>query len=235
MQCVAASALAFELTWTSSSPTVIVLIVVGLGLIVSYVLSARNRRRPPQSTSPGVAFDEEVDDQLGVQRARPGATGVPGVTPREQLERMKQERGMRRDLGELAGEVEALAQRLGAQLDAQARRVEDLIRQADQRIARLEALQKVSGCISGDAKSNPTPFSEPGSPTGPVLTDSPTLRSTLPPATQATRPAPAAQSDDPMARRIYQLADAGLDSQSIARKLGEHVGKVELILALRSA
>jgi len=39
---------------------------------------------------------------------------------------------------------------------------------------------------------------------------------------------------DPVTRRIYDLADDGMVAVDIARELDEHVGKVELILALRS-
>ncbi len=39
---------------------------------------------------------------------------------------------------------------------------------------------------------------------------------------------------DPVTRRIYDLADDGLAPVEIARELDEHVGKIELILALRS-
>lgn len=38
---------------------------------------------------------------------------------------------------------------------------------------------------------------------------------------------------DPVVRQIYQLADEGMGSLEIARKLNQHRGKVELILALR--
>lgn len=34
---------------------------------------------------------------------------------------------------------------------------------------------------------------------------------------------------------VYALADAGSSSDEIARQLDEHIGKVELILALREA
>lgn len=40
---------------------------------------------------------------------------------------------------------------------------------------------------------------------------------------------------DTLTRSIYALADAGSDPLEIAKQLDEHVGKVELILALRSA
>jgi hypothetical protein len=38
---------------------------------------------------------------------------------------------------------------------------------------------------------------------------------------------------DPIAREIYRLSDAGLPPVEIASRLGQHTGKVELILALR--
>ncbi len=38
---------------------------------------------------------------------------------------------------------------------------------------------------------------------------------------------------DPLTRDIYTLADAGHSAQAIAQQLGQHTGKVELILALR--
>lgn len=38
---------------------------------------------------------------------------------------------------------------------------------------------------------------------------------------------------DPLTRSIYSLADAGHSAQAIAQQLGQHTGKVELILALR--
>ena len=51
-------------------------------------------------------------------------------------------------------------------------------------------------------------------------------------ATEENEPT-AATSNDPLAASVYELADAGVDPIAIARQLNEHVGKVELILALR--
>ncbi|HBS28705.1 MAG TPA: hypothetical protein DEB06_04470 [Phycisphaerales bacterium] len=39
---------------------------------------------------------------------------------------------------------------------------------------------------------------------------------------------------DPLAERVYALADAGRSPVEIASELSEHVGKVELVLALRA-
>lgn len=117
-------------------------------------------------------------------------------TASEQLERNRQARGLRGDLEQVMVEVEQLAKRFSAQLDAKSVRLEKLIEQADQRIATLQKLE--------------TPDADP------------------PPQPQQQAPA-----DDELTQNVYRLADAGNDSIEIARTLGEHVGKVELILALR--
>lgn len=46
-------------------------------------------------------------------------------------------------------------------------------------------------------------------------------------------PADPAPVEDELTRSVYRLADDGHDAPTIARQLSEHVGKVELILALR--
>ena len=46
--------------------------------------------------------------------------------------------------------------------------------------------------------------------------------------------APGRGSPDPLAKQVYELADAGRSPVEIAGELDEGVGKVELILALRS-
>jgi hypothetical protein len=38
-----------------------------------------------------------------------------------------------------------------------------------------------------------------------------------------------------LAQHIFRLADAGLTPAEIAQRLGQHTGKVELIIALRNA
>ena len=45
--------------------------------------------------------------------------------------------------------------------------------------------------------------------------------------------APASVGADPVSRDVYELADEGLGPVEIARRLDQHVGAVELILALR--
>ena len=129
-------------------------------------------------------------------------------TPHESLERMRQMRGMRGDLEDLMVEIEQLAKRFGAQLDAKTVQLEQLLVEADAKIERLHTVQsRVS-----DRQDTSTHTASPG--------------------TDAT---PSDIPDDPVARSVYELADAGNNSAEIARALNEHVGKVELILALRGA
>ena len=141
------------------------------------------------------------------------------ATPAEQLERQRQVRGMRGDLEEVMVEVEQLAKRFSAQLDAKSMRLEKLIDEADARIAELERRQPTGQPAAEAPRQEPQPLRVFESST-------------------ASQPSPpdADQPDESEATRtIYRLADAGNDAVEIARVLDEHVGKVELILALREA
>lgn len=135
------------------------------------------------------------------------------MTPDEHVEKVRQAKGVRADLEDIMVDIEQMAKRLGAQLDNKAARVEALIDQADRRINELKQLHRES---NSRASAAPAP--------GNVTADNDT--------TDTTEPQP---PDDPLATSIYALADAGHDPIHIAQKLNQDVGKVELILALRSA
>ena len=115
--------------------------------------------------------------------------------------------GVGRDLEDLASEIEQLMHRLGADVDQRANRLESLLREADQKIAELGRFQSQAAAVD--------------------------TRRIDPPQSNTPSPQMTSGTDDPLARSIYVLADAGHDSLEIARRLKEHVGKVELILALR--
>ncbi len=143
-------------------------------------------------------------------------------TALEQLELSRQQRGMRGDLEDLMVEIEQLARRLGAQLDAKSFHIEKLMREADQRIARLEQLNP--GQHSPRETTHPAhAVSEPRTNPSPA------------PSEPADPNASAPSLNDALARSVYDLADRGLNAVDIARQLDEHVGKVELILALRES
>lgn len=127
-------------------------------------------------------------------------------TAQEKVERMRQLRGMRGDLEDLMVEIEALARRFSAQLDAKSLQLEKLIEEADRRIERLAG--------AAGPQERPRGLGDPQTP---------------PPSPEAIAP------DDALARAIHDLADQGVAAADIASRLGEHIGKVELILALRDA
>lgn len=117
---------------------------------------------------------------------------------------------------DVARDAEELARHLAAQIDAKAERLERLIRLADDRLAALEQAA-AEGLL--DAPTSLANAREPK--TGRVG------RAIGGGAPSATLEA------DPVTRRVHELADEGRSPREIALTLGEHVGKVQLILALR--
>ena len=166
-----------------------------------------------------------TDDDSSNSAPRP-----PRLTAAERVERDRQERAMRRDLDTLATEIEDMARRVGAELEQRAERLEQLLRDADQRIARLEAAAPPTHETPG-ASHNGASSSNP--PTGGAPAASATVPS--PSAAIDHRPASHDLVEDPLTRRVHELADRGQSAADIANALHEHVGKIELILALRSA
>ncbi len=135
-------------------------------------------------------------------------------TPRERLDRIREEAGARShahaQIDTFSAEAEELTRRLGAILDNKAARLELLIEEADQRLEKL-ARAEIS----------------PGVRTRPHEPEAHAFRQT-PPA-----PAPVAEpAGDPMHRRICELADEGLEPVQIAQRLEQPIGQVELILNL---
>ncbi|MBB6430226.1 hypothetical protein [Algisphaera agarilytica] len=154
--------------------------------------------------------------------------GPDHPTARENLERYKQQDGVRNDLEGLMVEIEQLAKRLGNQLDTKSMRLEKLIDEADLRIAQLQkAMRDEHGKLpdAGPAPAAGEPTPKPASPEAITKQLSEVVESPL------TTEAQTQQLTDEVAR----LADAGKSAEDIAKQLGEHVGKIELILALRKS
>ncbi len=141
---------------------------------------------------------------INVRRRRD--SGAAPIAPRERLERDKQMGGMRNDLRTMMVELEELTRRFSAQLDNKSAKLERLIQEADKRIEQL----------NGRVHQPPREAADPASTPANNGSDSPD-----------------AGPADPLTCDVYRLADEGNDSGEIARQLDEHVGKVELILALR--
>jgi len=129
-------------------------------------------------------------------------------------EQSRQIRGVHRDLEAIMVEIEQMAKRLGAQLDAKALRLESLLAQAQQTLETLEGRPSPRAPAGRASEMGTAPGSAAvSSPDGVTVPGQPV--------------------EDPLARSVYALADQGVSPQQIAQRLGEHAGKIELILALR--
>ncbi|MEM1109340.1 MAG: hypothetical protein AAGH99_11710 [Planctomycetota bacterium] len=149
--------------------------------------------------------------------------GPDHPTAREHLERYKQQDGVRGDLEGLMVEIEQLAKRLGNQLDTKAMRIEKLIDEADLRIAQLQrALQDQHSSTPGNA-----PVNVPGAASPEAIAKQLSEVVESPLSTE--------EQTEQLAADVARLADAGQTPEAIAKQLNEHVGKIELILALRKS
>ena len=107
-----------------------------------------------------------------------------------------------------------------ARLEALVAEARSLIDELDRKAVRVEDLLQRAG------QSEPQ-GSQPAA-------SAPTRAAASPVNQRSIAPDHAAASEgDPATKRIYSLADEGLDAVQIAQRLGEQVGKVQLILALR--
>ena len=130
----------------------------------------------------------------------------PMATRPDQRRSLAGERSAERQMQSLVIELEALARRMGGELDTKAAKLETLIGQADERIARLTA----GGATAAAAAK---------------LAD----------GVRAGKSGPAESGLAGLGhhRDLYALADAGQTPAQIAAKVNRPAGEVELILALR--
>jgi hypothetical protein len=160
------------------------------------------------------------------------STESPAERVRSRLDAARSRQDQQRTIESYASDAEELTRRLAAHLDNKAARIEALLAEASQATDRLQALlERSQSARASDQAAAARPPS-----VGEVRTDhadrSLWRRRDIDAEDVAdTRRPPA----DPVTRRVYELADDGLPPVEIARELDEHVGKVELILALRSA
>jgi len=152
------------------------------------------------------------------KRRRANARG----SARDRVDELRQRQAVRGDLDQLMTEVEQLAKRFGTQLDAKTMQMERLLDEADRKIAELKQLEQARR----EAMSLQSPQASYLKPQAPE---------THPPSHVPHPPSPAPSPDDALKRSVCALADRGVDPVEIANQLNEHVGKVELILALRKA
>jgi hypothetical protein len=129
---------------------------------------------------------------------------------RPPLTSLAQERSVQRDMQSLIHELSEMSRRVGTQLDARAARLERLIQDADERLARLGSAQRASGDQQHGSSGHHG--------NGDSISES------------LHRDVPAI---DPRHEQVYALQDQGLSPHQIADRLNRPEGEVELIVALR--
>ncbi len=135
------------------------------------------------------------------------------IPARELYEQLKSENGAKRELEALMLELDELARQLMGRLDSRFAKLEATIKDADERIDRLNRMIR--------AKNGHTALDVTVDEDG---TDG--LTSIGKAESQSREP------DDPHAE-VYRLADQRLTPVEIATKVGRSTGEIELILSLR--
>jgi hypothetical protein len=139
---------------------------------------------------------------------------------RDHIARIRDQHKLRESMDELLLQLEEVSRRVGAQVDTKFAKLETVIRDADERIARLEG---VLG-RSGDTRPQPR---APGSAKREGAGETPAGGTDTPAAPNPAEP------PDPRFQRVYELIDAGSSPIKAAEQLGLPLGEVELILDLR--
>lgn len=192
-------------------PYVVALLVLGVLLVIaSMFIGLRNRKK----------------------------SGTQHVTAREQLERVKQREGLKRDLEGLAVEIEEMARRVGAQLDNKAARLETLLDQADAAAHRLEqarlAMLNPAASLSSEAATSHEDHSG-----GSLAKPTAGSKGVGADSFEAGNGKPSGDGGGGGAERlsfdVIRLHAQGMSAAEIARAVGEDSGKIELILALQNA
>ena len=137
---------------------------------------------------------------------------------------MATQRSVEREMSNLLVELSEMARQVTAQLDTRATKLELLMKEADEKIETLRALQP---------SAPPAASSSPPAPLSPGLRQSAAEREALMQPLEAPLSPPPEPMIDPRHAEIYALADQGRTPVDIASRLGRPSGEIELILALR--
>jgi len=168
-------------------------LLFAMGMVVLVLVSVRMLRRASANRA----------QKLGM-----GST----ENPRVRVERLRAEAGERQTIDTVMADATELTQRLAAQLENKAVRLETLIAEADDRLVRLERAHA----------QRPTPASA-----APARTNAPSM------ASRETSDGSGEREHQAGHARVFELADQGLSPVEIARAVNQPTGQVELILALR--
>lgn len=149
----------------------------------------------------------------------------------EQIQAARDGLRVRQSMDELLVQLEECARRVNAQLDTKFARLEAVVRDADDRIARLawllEQVEQVRGRLAARS-ARPGAGADSAPRVAPGQREDTASRAGAAPA---SRP----PLSDETRERVYALSDAGRPAIVVAEALGLTLGEVELLLALRGA
>ena len=152
------------------------------------------------------------------------------VDPRESgqqmLERFRRQARVADSLDGMAIQLEELARRVSAQVDTRFAKLEAVIRDADERIARLEAL------LAATNGKQPPPAVTEHNAEQPAPAAKPRRRGR---SKARERDPDTIAAISPMHRQVLELRQQGRGADEIARALGLPLGEVEVILNLADA
>lgn len=175
-----------------------------------------------------------------IRRQGKKSSGRPGgqtdeMAPRERLEAIRGQAANRAAVEGLSADMEELCQRLAAHMDNKAARLEHLLEEADEKIRRMERLNGRSGGqeTGRDPHHDAHPDEVPSGHTDGAHRSRGLQDRFSDRHAERSGPDRRAPDVDPMHRRIYELADEGLNPVEIAGRLNQPTGQVELVLALR--
>lgn len=168
---------------------------------------------------------------------------------RARLVDAEREARARQTLETLMVEVQELTRLCAGQIENRAVRLERLIAEADEKLAALReaTTTKASASVGrGPAVATPTVATRSLRAARPASRSEAEVAAALPPEAlrrssvltnnssgQRSGEQAGQRTLDPLTRRVYEMADRGMNSLEIARKLEEQIGKIELILSLR--
>jgi len=148
---------------------------------------------------------------IRTKKRLPAGDSAIGNLRRDELEAG----GVRRELERLMVDIETMCREVTARLDTKIRVLNELIMEADGKIAQLKRVS---------AKSAPEKPAD--SPAAKAEESAPPEK---PPETQTE-----SIESDPRFKRIFEMADAGADLVAISRETGTPKGEIKLILDLRN-
>lgn len=145
---------------------------------------------------------------LSTRRRIRSSQRLDNVPARQRYARLTEQSEARDDVQEVMLELDKLSRHIHGQIDTRLARLEALIRDADQRIAKLSQMRDAPQATGGvDVR----------------------LDREEPAVSEKNREG----IDDRRFSHVYRLAETGLPPAEIAQKVGKTVGEIELMLALR--